>query len=289
MIHMNLKDDRSEKINYDFVDYPIYIRKGLLSSYPNYTAPMHWHDDIEFIAVLQGEMKYNINGKVVNLSKGEGIIVNSRQMHFGYSDDKKECEFYCILLHPMLLCTNSAYEKDFVTPIIKSKNADYILLSQKQEWHIEILHLIEQIYSVKDKKTAPLQVQGIFTHLWSLLYENIQLNQEKKTQNSDLTIIKNMVGFIQQNYTDKISLADIAAAGSVGESKCCQLFKKYINETPNAYLNQYRLNKSTELLKNTDMSITEIALSVGYSGSSYYTETFHKWFGKTPREFKNAK
>lgn len=98
-----------------------------------------------------------------------------------------------------------------------------------------------------------------------------------------------MVGFIQQNYTDKISLADIATAGSVGESKCCKLFKKYINETPNAYLNQYRLNKSTELLKNTDMSITEIALSVGYTGSSYYTETFHKWFGKTPREFKNEK
>lgn len=133
MIHMNLKDDRSEKINYDFVDYPIYIKKGLLSSYPNYAAPIHWHDDIELIAVLQGEMKYNINGEIVNLSKGEGIIVNSRQMHFGYSDDKKECEFYCILLHPLLLCINSAYEKDFVIPIIKNKNTDYITLSQKQE------------------------------------------------------------------------------------------------------------------------------------------------------------
>lgn len=162
MIHMNLKDDCSEKINYDFVDYPIYIKKGLLSSYPNYAAPIHWHDDIELIAVLQSEMKYNINGEIVNLSKGEGIIVNSRQMHFGYSDDKKECEFYCILLHPLLLCINSAYEKDFVIPIIKNKNTDYITLSQKQEWHKEIFHLIEQIYSVKDKKNCTIAGTGNF-------------------------------------------------------------------------------------------------------------------------------
>lgn len=286
MIYMNLKADCSENVNYDYTDYPIYIRKGLLSSYPGYTAPIHWHDDIELIAVLNGEMKYNINGEIVNLSKNEGIIINSRQMHFGYSDDKQECEFYCILLHPLLLCTNSAYEKNFVIPIIKNKNIDYIILSQNQEWHKKAFHLIEQIYSVRNKKTAPLQVQGMFTYLWSLLYENIQINQEIKTKNSDLTIIKNMVGFIQQNYTDKITLADIACAGSIGESKCCKLFRKYINETPNTYLNQYRLNKSTELLKNTDMSITEIALSVGYAGSSYYTETFHKWFGKTPKEYR---
>ncbi len=134
--------------------------------------------------------------------------------------------------------------------------------------------------------TAPLLVQGLFTNLWALLYENIPLNEEIKAQNSDLTIIKNMLGFIQQNYTDKISLADISSAGLIGESKCCKLFKRYIGETPNTYLNQYRLNKSVELLKNTDMSITEIALSVGYTGSSYYTETFHKWFGKTPKEYR---
>lgn len=287
MIYMNLKDDQSEKVNYDYTDYPIYIRKGLLSSYPNYTAPMHWHDDIEFISVLEGEMQYNVNGEIITIRKNEGIIINARQMHFGYSDDKQECKFYCILLHPLLLCTNSAYEKDFVIPIIKNRNADYILLSQDKIWNKKILNLIEEIYSVKDKRTAPLLVQGIFSHLWSLLYENIQLNQEKKTKSSDLTIIKNMVGFIQKNYTDRISLKDIASSGSIGESKCCKLFKKYINETPNTYLNQYRLNKSTELLKNTDMSITEIALSVGYTGSSYYTETFRKWFGITPTEFKN--
>lgn len=95
-----------------------------------------------------------------------------------------------------------------------------------------------------------------------------------------------MVGFIQKNYTRKISLGDIAASGAVGQSKCCKLFTKYLGQTPNAYLVQYRLNKSIGLLRDTDMSITEIALSVGFGGASYYAETFRKWFGESPTQFR---
>ena len=105
-------------------------------------------------------------------------------------------------------------------------------------------------------------------------------------QNAALSILKNMIGFIQQNYTVKISLADIAASGAVGQSKCCKLFAKYIGQTPNMYLTQYRLDKSTELLKNTDMTVTEIAHVVGFSGSSYYAEAFRKWSGKSPSEYR---
>lgn len=46
MLSVDLKDDRSEIVHYDFEDYPIYIRKALLSSYNNFEAPSHWHDDI---------------------------------------------------------------------------------------------------------------------------------------------------------------------------------------------------------------------------------------------------
>ena len=65
------------------MEYPIYIRHSCLSSYPGYAAPPHWHDDIEFIIILKGGMTYNVNGKLIDLASGEGIFVNSRQMHFG--------------------------------------------------------------------------------------------------------------------------------------------------------------------------------------------------------------
>lgn len=55
------------------------------------------------------------------------------------------------------------------------------------------------------------------------------------------------------------------------------------------YLIQHRLAKSMELLLNTDLPITEVALSVGFGSASYYTETFRKWMGKTPSEFRKSK
>ncbi|MCM1045512.1 MAG: AraC family transcriptional regulator [Candidatus Gastranaerophilales bacterium] len=286
MVVMELKDDRSEKIRYDYADYPIYIRSGKLSEYPNYAAPTHWHDDIELIAVLSGRMQYNINGEIIVLKENEGIIVNSRQFHFGFSAEHKECNFICILLHPLMLCATSAYERDFILPVLHNRNAAFIKLNANVLWQSEIYKIIKTMYAVKDEKSAPLKIQSLFLSIWIYLYENIAPENRPKVQNTDLTILKNMIGFIQQNYNIKISLADIAASGTVGQSKCCKLFAKYIGQTPNVYLTQYRLDKSMILLKNTDMTITEIAGAVGFSGSSYYAEAFRKWCGKSPSEYR---
>lgn len=283
---LELKDDRSEKVRYDYTDYPIYIRRALLSSYPNYAAPTHWHDDIELIAVLSGEMQYNVNGEIITMKENEGILVNARQIHFGFSAPKRECDFICILLHPLMLCATYAYERDFVLPVLHNRNAAYIKLDSGIPWQCTILQFIKMIYSIKYKEAAALKIQALFLSIWIQLYENIPTGNQPKRQYADLSILKNMIGFIQQNYTVKITLADIAAAGAVGQSKCCKLFAKYIGQTPNTYLMQYRLDKSTTLLKSTDMTVTEIANAVGFNGSSYYAEAFRKWYGKSPSEYR---
>lgn len=286
---MELKDDRSEKIHYDDPAYPIYIRRGILSDYPNYTAPSHWHDDIELIAVLDGEMDYNVNGEITTLHKGEGIWVNARQIHFGFSDSKTECNFICVLLHPMLLCAAPACEQDFVLPVIRNNSVPFVFLTPDIPWQKAIL---EQIYSMdqsKGQKAAPLKIQASFSVIWSLLYENIPSKTHLvNTNGSDLTAVRNMVGFIQKNYMHKISLKEIARSGAVGQSKCCKLFAKYFGQTPNTYLNQYRLSKSLEYLRSSSMPITEIALSVGFGSASYYTEIFHRCFGKSPTGFRKG-
>lgn len=288
MILMNLKGDRSEKVQYDYTDYPIYIRRGLISAYPNYAAPVHWHDDIELTVILSGEMQYNINGKVITLKENEGVAVNARQLHFGFSSRQCECDFFCVLLHPLMLCTSAAFERDFVLPVLRNKNAAFVKLSNKTMWQKEIIESVKSMYSLKGEKNAPLKIQTAFFNIWERLFENVALETRFETQSADLTVLKNMIGFIQQNYAFKISLADIAASGAVGQSKCCKLFAKYIRQSPNAYLTNYRLDKSTALLKNSDMTVTAIAQAVGFGGGSYYAEAFRKWSKKSPSEYRKT-
>lgn len=290
MIHLELKDNRSEKIVYDYSDCPAYTLHELLSHYPNYSAVSHWHDDIEFLTIQSGQMQYSVNREILTLEQGQGIFVNSRQMHYGFSKEHRECEFICILIHPLLLCASSAYEKNFVLPLIQNNEVPFFIFDPSVPWQAEILQQMAGIYAHREEKTAPLRILSAFSLIWSLLFENLPTSSQAEVHtNTDLSAIRSMTGFIQQNYTSKISLSDIAAAGSVGISKCCKLFSRYFSQSPNLYLNQYRLDKSALLLRETDLSITEIALSTGFSGASYYAETFRKWTGMSPGEFRKNK
>ncbi len=288
MQYIDLRDDRSENVRYDFKDYPIYIRKALLSSYYNFEAAPHWHDDIEFIAVLSGEMDYSINGETITMQANEGVFVNGRQLHYGFSQNKNECEFICILLHPALLCSTAIFEEDFIIPLLKNQGAAYIKLSPGTDWQEELLTCIRGMYAAKDDNAAPLAITALFFRVWALLYANIGINGAKshRESNEDLVILKNMIGYIQQNYFEKITLSEIAEAGAIGQSKCCKLFGKYTGGTPNTYLTRYRLIKSIWHLENTDMTVTEIAGAVGFSGGSYYAETFKKRYGKSPSAYR---
>lgn len=233
-------------------------------------------------------MQYNVNGEIITLKENEGIFVNARQIHFGFSAERKECDFICILLHPLMLCATHAYERDFVLPVLHNRNAAYVKLNSDIIWQKIIYENIKLIYSIKGEKSSALKIQHLFLSIWIQLYENISAENQQKEQNVDLSILKNMIGFIQQNYMFKITLANIAASGSVGQSKCCKLFAKYIGQTPNLYLTKYRLDKSTSLLKSTNMTVIEIANAVGFNGSSYYAEVFRRWYGKSPSEYRTS-
>lgn len=135
MIYIDLKDDLSEKMVYDYPDCPAYTIHELLSHYPNYSAISHWHDDIEFLMIRSGQMQYNVNGKILTLEQGQGIFVNSRQMHYGFSESHRECEFFCILIHPILLCTLPAYEKNFVLPLICALLLEHLHSVSRPEDH----------------------------------------------------------------------------------------------------------------------------------------------------------
>ncbi|HJC25185.1 MAG TPA: AraC family transcriptional regulator [Candidatus Eisenbergiella merdavium] len=285
-----LNDDRSERVRYDHPDYPLYIRRALLSGYPEYQAPNHWHEDIELICVLSGQMEYNVNGEIFVLNDGEGIFVNSGQMHFGFSEKRKECDFLCILLHPLFLCSVLPFERDFLSPLTGNAALPCLMLRPGEKWQAGILSQLRLLYEHRENPTSPLRALSSFSMICSLLYEHAPAEPERENgRNRDLLILKNMAGFIQQKYMEKISLAQIASAGAVGESKCCRLFSRYFAQSPNEYLNRYRLNKSVDLLCNTDLSITEIALSSGFGSASYYAELFRKWMNQPPTGFRRQR
>ncbi len=125
--------------------------------------------------------------------------------------------------------------------------------------------------------------------LWQGLYQLAQTAiGEEVSSDSNVIIQKKMMDYVRSHYQERIRVEDIAAAGGVCRTKCWQIFRKYLGQTPNEYLNSIRLEKAMQLLKSTRLSITEIASECGFSGASYFTELFTRQKGCPPSRYRKA-
>lgn len=291
MVDINVMQDASEIIRYDQMGIPLYIRRGKLSDYPDWRALCHWHEDVEFIRILKGQMNYHINGKKVLLKKDDCIMVNARQMHYGYSFNRQDCDFICILFHPQLFTGNKLLFQKYISPIMENQRMEYIYFDGLTGDGRETAALLDKIYLSKAQAAIAyeLEVIGIMLTLWKRLCERCEIISMETVgeAGSDISAQKDMVSFIYQHYTERLSLSDIAAAGSMCRSKCCIIFKRYLQQSPIDFLNSYRLEVSRGFLKDTSATITQVALACGFNHLSYYSKLFLRSYGCTPREYRS--
>ena len=90
----------------------------------------HWHDEIELLYVTEGSMVYNVNGTRCTVHEGEGIFINTRQLHFF---EESRCTYRCVLLHPMMLCANTYLEETYITPVTKNAAFPCCILKPEKE------------------------------------------------------------------------------------------------------------------------------------------------------------
>lgn len=100
--------------------------------------------------------------------------------------------------------------------------------------------------------------------------------------------MKQMLRFIQQNYAEELNTAAIAASAAVSESECLRCFRAVIGTTPIQYLREYRIERAAQLLAQSRIRIADAAESCGFQDISYFTKTFRKLRGCTPKEYQNA-
>ena len=271
--------DASEIVRYDEVGIPLSIREGLLSAYPNHRALCHWHEDIEWVYIRSGQMNYYMNGKRVLLNTGEALMVNSRQMHYGYSENGQDCDFIRILCHPKIFITNSVLYQSYIAPVLSNPSLEYLHFKPEFPEDTEALQLLPEILRIKKEHPAAYEIEAaaLLSLLWCRLLRSHPMMPNEaaaKPKEPDLLVQRDMVSYIYSHYSESINLDEIAAAGKVCRNKCCQIFRRYLNQSPIDFLNHYRLEVSCHLLNNTKLSIAEICTACGFNHQSYYSKIF---------------
>ena len=279
------KADGSEQVNYQNDEFPSYLHVGYVFPEARWINKPHFHEDLEFISITKGNTGYNINGEKIYLEPGDTLMVNSSQIHFNFTTQKEGCSYYIAILHPSLLCSNFYVQSHFIDPIINNRNLPYIHFKHGESFSDIIFNDVE---SVIDSIDSELSITITFLNLFNDVYRWCRSHQILEHSNQMLSTdssFKNMLKFIQTHFAENITLSDIANAGDVSKTHCNTLFKQYTGNTPIDSLNRYRVERVAHYVKNTKLSMSEIAEKTGFSGASYMTETFKKYYGVAPRVY----
>jgi len=283
---LRVLENNSEIVNYTTDNLPIRSVMSVQEDYPTLSVVNHWHNDLEFSYVTKGHMLYSVNGERAELNEGDVIFVNSARLHYGYWEKKEECEFLCVLFGLAML---SSAPESILSKLINSDAPPFIVFHDSEPDGRAVTDKLKALNKLcaQSEEGYELSVVSLCYEITSLLFGHCTGGRRYSTENSrKLSELHAMIGFIQGHYTEKLSLADISASGQVCRSKCFDLFKKFVGKTPFDYLNEYRISKSLDMLKNTDMNVTEIAMRCGFGNSSYFAEVFRRYIGKSPKQFQ---
>ena len=279
--------------------FPFNLLNIVLSMYPFCSFPAHWHPEIEVTYVVDGEMTYIANQKSFHLRKGDILFVNANVLHAGEQYQNSDCTYYCFCLDPLIIhgFEHSRTEGVCINPLVQDVNFSYALFNGEKEEYGPLRPLIEKLIKVTQAQESgyELLIQGILCEFWYYVFRYYQdyltlisrQNQiSQNVRNKQRRRLKNSLALIYDNYTEPITLAQIAAASHTSKSEFCRLFKKTLHQTPFDFLLQYRIEKSLPLLRQEDFPITEIAIQAGFSGPSYYAEVFRKYMRCSPSQYR---
>lgn len=284
-------DTLEERVDRITPGFPYMTSQYDLHTCPNNTFPWHWHKEVEFFYMVDGELEYNLPGGTYHFGKGEGGFVNSNVLHMVRTWDKCECMQLEHIFSPAFISGHrgSVMETKYILPITQSKSLDVFQFNVENPEHLKLIEYMNEAHLVEEKREPgyEFEIRALMSKMWMELFVlTKEYQQGRQKPNLDDERIKQMMSYVAVHYGDKMELKDIADSAFIGERECFRSFKRNLNMTPFEYVIDYRITKACELLRSSGESILDISNICGFSSNSYFGKVFKEKIGCTPKEFR---
>ena len=271
----------------------------LEGSSPEYHCRPHWQSEIEILHFEEGEYQYAVNMDSSHSDTECFIFVNSGELHSldigeGYVEQ-------ALLFQPSLLSSGGmdAAEESVIGPLMRGElsfprfiGPDSPAFPVIRQEYARILHTFEQAGEIlQDQRNASeaasqMRIRAGILNILAELSEQHLLTSRKSSGNQRVEALKKVMTFIRDHYQEKIYIRDLALLMNMNEQYFCRFFKKATGRTPITYINEVRVRHAVLLLRQSDYSITEVALGCGFGNMGHFIEEFRKITGDTPRAYR---
>jgi AraC-like DNA-binding protein len=274
---------------FQHLDFPLGINWNC--GHPDY--PLHRHDFSELVIVQQGTGTNSVDRIDYPLQAGDVFVMPSGRTHaYHHMDHLRSYNIYFDFkpLHLDRWVTRSlpGFQALFVVePSYRRKNEFNSRLRLNPEQLFQIWNLAEMLQqALKEEQPGyRLIALGKFMELVGMLCRFYEETPHSSDAHKVLRIAK-AISHVETHFTDEITTEQLADIAHMSPRNFHRVFVDATSQTPTQYLITLRINDAARLLKNSDLSITEIAFECGFTDSNYFTRQFKKQTGQSPAAFR---
>ncbi len=224
-----------------------------------------------FVFALRGQAVFTFNGTPYELTSGI-VVHGARGMTLRV--DVGTSGFDYALIHYTLSAAPG--EPQGYT------GTHFVLETGENPRITELLHLLQA------SVTTPGHLQAVRTKelFYSTIYEALSCARNRMNRESR-NAVEHVLEYIHTHYTEPLNLEKLAGLVDMDIKKFAYVFHKYVGVYPIDYLIQHRMSRARVMLATSNSSIRNIAESIGYGDSHYFSRLFKKYTGCTPSEFRS--
>lgn len=236
----------------------------------------HSHTFIEIVYVRSGVAVHQIGNRLVEIKCGDLFVIETQDVHS---------------IKP--LCKSDQFK---ITNVIVSKDLfqEPLGIAPDAVFHLEKMNYENQIDMIENEYMSERSNEDVLLLLVKNLINSVKIetlltNANKRTAKKHMVVdvyIDNAIEFIKKHYQMKITIKDIADAVGVYPFYLQRLFRENRSTSVMRFVQRYRMEKSCQLLIESDLSIEEICNSVGVGDIKNYYTYFKRYFNVTPQAFR---
>ncbi|CDF45182.1 2-isopropylmalate synthase [Roseburia sp. CAG:100] len=255
----------------------------------SFQIPVHWHDELEIIYVKSGFLTVNISGENYIGKPGDAFVVSPGNLHFmGSQTGTVDYFTFLFPLKYIAFRTDDMLDDKLIEPL----NSGHLMISPEIKDTVkEQCEQLARVYAAEideseSKITGQIRKKIILLQFIHELWKKGFIVENDTTGRN--TVEKEMVSYIQQNYTGKILLREFGEQFHLSEKYISRYFKEHFHITLSQYVTYLRLEHAKQMLQETDISVTEVAMQSGYQNISYFIRSFKKTYGVSPLKYRKS-